>query len=32
MEMERYDEVPGHLQEKVVAAARAVREGTQEEG
>jgi elongation factor G len=31
MEMDHYDEVPSHLQEKVVTAAKAEREGTQEE-
>jgi elongation factor G len=31
MEMSHYDEVPGHLQEKVVAAARAERGGEQAE-
>ena len=31
MEMDHYDEVPGHLQEKVVAAAKAEREGVAEE-
>ena len=31
MEMGRYDEVPGHLQEKVVAAARAERGEPKEE-
>ncbi len=31
MEMDHYDEVPAHLQEKVVAAAAAEREGVKEE-
>jgi elongation factor G len=31
MEMDHYDEVPGHLQEKVVASAKAEREGVTEE-
>jgi hypothetical protein len=31
MEMDHYDEVPGHLQDKVVAAAKAEREGASEE-
>lgn len=31
MEMDHYDEVPSHLQEKVIAAAKAEREGVAEE-
>jgi len=31
MEMDHYDEVPGHLQEKVMAAVKAEREGTSKE-
>jgi elongation factor G len=31
MEMDHYDEVPAHLQDKLVAAAAAEREGTREE-
>jgi elongation factor G len=31
MEMDHYDEVPGHLQDKVIAAARAERGDVKEE-
>jgi hypothetical protein len=31
MELSHYDEVPGHLQEKIVAAAKAERGEVQEE-
>jgi elongation factor G len=32
MEMDHYDEVPGHLQEKIIAAAKAERGAVEEEG
>jgi elongation factor G len=31
MEMDHYDEVPGHLQEKIIAAAKAERGDVKEE-